>query len=439
MKSSNRVRVALLVFVAVLAGIAAACSRGKSAPSPAGGSASANRWRCAMHPQIVKDAPGTCPICHMDLVPVDGASSPPSAAPGLPGLSPVVVDAARRPLLSIRTEAVARAPFVASIRTVGRVAWDERRVHHVHTRYDAFVEHVSADFTGKFVRKGEILASVYAPELYATQQEYLLARRAVAALGTGADEAAREGARRLAGAARERLRLWEMGDDQVADLERRGEPLRALDIRSPISGFVTARTAYHGMKVTAADTLFDIADLSVVWVLADVYEYELPRVRLGARGTMTLSYEPGRTWRGTVSYVYPTLDEKTRTARVRLEFENPGGALKPEMFADVEIETARRTALLVAEDAVLDSGTRKIVFVDAAAGRLQPREVTLGGRADGRFEVLAGISEGEKVVRGATFLVDSESRLRSALDAIAPSGAAPGTPPAAPDPHAGHR
>lgn len=392
------------------------------------------RYTCPMHPEIVKDGPGECPICGMDLVPV-GAAAEEQKAPS--GQADVPLDARRRQLLSLRTARVEPGEMVTTIRTVGRVVYDERRVHHVHTRNEAYVEHVTADFTGKYVRKGETLAHLYSPELLASQQEFLLARRAVRALGASADAAAREGAVALLAAARERLTLWGVDERDLAALEERGEPLRTIEVRAPISGYVTGRTAFHGMKVMPADTLFDIVDLSVVWVLADVYESELPRVRLGQKGTMTLSYWQGRSWTGRVTYVYPSLDERTRTAKVRLEFANPKEELKPEMFADVVLESPPRRVLRVPEEAVLDSGTRKVVFVAQGEGLLQPRDVSLGTRGEGFFEVLSGLTAGEEVAMGASFLVDSESRLKAALGAIGASGPSPasGTPtPAAPPP-----
>lgn len=400
--------------------------------APAAPEAAHETWVCPMHPEIVKDRKGSCPICGMDLVKKEAAA--PGGGTAVAGYAPVTIDARKRQLLSLKTAKVERGSFGTGIRTVGRVAFDERRVHHVHTRYEAYVEHVAADFTGKLVRKGEVLAHVYSPELFATQQEVLLALRAVRALGPAASPAAREGAQRLLEASRQRLRLWEMTERDVAALEARGEPLRSVPIYAPSSGYVTARTAFHGMKVMPSDTLFDIVDLSSVWVLADVYESELPRVAVGQSARMTLSYRPGREWRGKVTYVYPSLDEKTRTAKVRLEFPNPREELKPEMYADVVLKSAPREALRVPDDAVLDSGTRKVVFVAKGEGLLEPREVTVGEQGGGFFEVLSGLAEGEEIALGASFLVDSESRLAAAL-----AGMRGEAPPAPTAPDAGHR
>jgi Cu(I)/Ag(I) efflux system membrane fusion protein len=385
------------------------------------------RYQCAMHPQIIRDEPGSCPICGMKLVPITQARAPAAATPAArptaaaEALAPVTIDAAKRQLLGLKTVVVRRAPFETSIRTTGRVAADERRVHHVHTRFEAFVEHVTADFTGKYVDKGEALAYLYSPELYATQQEYLLALRASKSLGASGVPSVSQGGQDLLSAARQRLLLWEITPADIERIEQNGQPIRAIPVYAPISGFVTGRTAYHGMKVMPADTLFDILDLSHVWVLADVYEYELPRLSVGQKATMTLSYWPGRSWNGTVTYVYPAVDEKTRTVKVRVELDNPKGELKPEMFADVTIHGPARDVLQVPDDAVLESGTRNIVFVDEGEGRLSPREVSVGDHGAGAVEIRDGLREGDVVVRSANFLVDSESRLKAAISAMGAS------------------
>jgi RND family efflux transporter MFP subunit len=446
-----------------------------------------------MHPQIVADRPGDCPICNMRLVPAEAAEPKPRteraegaargprvilhyrspADPGVtsdvpmqdamgrdyvpvysdePGASrgaaagggstpegyaTIAIDPAKRQIIGLRLAAVERAPLRTTIRTVGRVAFDETRVHHVHTRYEGYVEQVFADFTGKAVRRGEPLASVYSPDLLATQEELLLALRAArAADAAGADSAK---AWALVEAARRRLALWEVGEADIERLERTLEPSVTLAVYAPISGVITGRVAFHGMRVGPDDALFDVADLSVVWVLADVYEYELPRVSLGQEASMTLAYLPGREWRGRVSYIYPTLDERARTAKVRLEFDNRDGDLKPGMFADVLIEGDARETLSVPDDAVLDSGLRKLVFVSHGEGRLEPREVGTGDRAAGRYEILRGLAEGESVAAGANFLLDSESRLRAAISAAASAATQgqAGSAPVAPD-HTGH-
>ena len=391
----------------------------KASDSHAHGVKAAAKWICPMHPEIVKDGPGDCPICGMKLVPAESSKSDGAAKGDSPeGLAAITIDPEKTRLLGLKTVAVKRTALSTSIRTVGRVAYDERRVHHVHTRYEAYVEHVTADFTGKFVHQGEVLAHVYSPEVFATQQEYLLALKASRSLGASANAGVAASGKELLDAARQRLLLWQISPEDIAAIEKKGEPLRTISLYAPISGYVTGRTAFHGMKVMPADTLFDIVDVSSVWVVADVYEYELPRLKVGERATMTLSYWPGKEWSGAVTYVYPAVDEKSRTVKVRIDVANPREELKPEMFADVVIQGGSRDVLAVPDDAVLDSGTRKVVFLTPGEGKLVPREVAVGDHAGGWTEIRSGLVEGDTVAMGASFLVDSESRLKAALAAM---------------------
>jgi Cu(I)/Ag(I) efflux system membrane fusion protein len=284
------------------------------------------------------------------------------------------------------------------------------------------------DYTGKFVRKGEPLASLYSPELVATQQEYLLASRAQKQLGSSSIPSVARGGVNLLEAARQRLLLLDIHPADIARLESTGEVRRTLDLYSPVSGYVTEKMATHGMRVTSVDTLFDIADLSHLWVLADVYESDLPAVRVGMPAELDLSYLPGRSWRGSVTYIAPVVEEKTRTIKVRVEVDNADGALKPEMFADVALKTALGQGLVAPESALLDTGERTLVFVDHADGRLEPREVHAGAKVAEGVQVLDGLSEGERVVTAASFLLDSESSLKAALAAISPAPPRPAPP-----------
>jgi multidrug efflux pump subunit AcrA (membrane-fusion protein) len=403
----------------------------KLVPSEAGGTPGGKRtisyYRSPMDPSLRSDKPAKDAM-GMDFVPVyadelQGVSS------AVPGRAVVTFSPERRQLLGIRSEEVKKARLARVIPTVGRVAVDERRLHHIHTKYDGYVEHLHVDFTGKFVKKGEPLLSIYSPELVATQQEYLLAYRAQKQMAESGIPSVALGSLNLLEAARQRLLLWDIRPQDIETLERAGQVKRTLDLHSDVSGYVVQKMATHGMRVTPADTLFDIADLSHLWVLADVYESDLPLVRIGMEGELRVPYLPGREWRGSVTYVNPTVEEKTRTVKVRLELENKGEELKPDMFADVLLQADLGSGLAVPEGAVVDSGGRKLVFLDRGEGRFEPREVQLGVKVGSGFQVLAGLTEGQRVVTSANFLLDSESSLKAALSAMgAPEPSAPAHP-----------
>jgi len=395
---------------------------------------------CPMHPTTVSDKQGACPICEMDLEPIpdalkSGWGHPAAAKPaaGVAGRAPVALSPERRALLGVRSEEVREARIDRAIRTVGRVTADERRLAHVHTKFEGYVEKLYVDFTGKYVKKGDALLAIYSPELVATQQEYLLALRAQKQLGTSQIPSVAQGGARLAEAAKERLRLWDIGEADIAELERTGTVRRAFDLHAEVSGFVTAKSVVQGMRVMPADTVFEIADLSQVWVLADVYESDLRSIRLGMPATVTLPYEPGREWRGQVANIAPTVDGMTRTVKVRIDVANRGGALKPDMFGDVLLDAGSGTGLVVPDGAVIDTGDRRLVLVDRADGTVEPRAIEVGAKTAGGYQVLRGLAKGERVVTAANFLLDSESSLKAALAALS----APAQP--APAPAAGKR
>jgi Cu(I)/Ag(I) efflux system membrane fusion protein len=358
--------------------------------------------------------------------------SPDSRLDG-PGRASLSLSPEKRQLLGIRSEEIHHGPLTRVMRTVGRVAVDERRLHHIHTKYDGYVEHLYVDFTGKFVERDEHLLSIYSPELVATQQEYLLAYNAQKQMAKSGIPSVAQGSLNLLEAARQRLLLWDMRSEDIEALEKAGKVSRTIDLHSDVAGYVVQKMAFHGMRVTPADTLFDIADLSHVWVLADVYESDLPLVRIGMQGELTVPYLPGKKWRGAVTYIDPTVEEKTRTVKVRIELHNEDQQLKPDMFADVNLRAELGAALSVPESAVIDSGDRKLVFIDRGEGRLEPREVQLGVRVGSAFQVLSGLADGERVVISANFLLDSESSLRSAISSI--SSQAPNAEWPAGDPH----
>lgn len=306
--------------------------------------------------------------------------------------------------IGLKTEPVRRERLRHVIRTVGSVAIDERRQAHVHTRFAGWIESIRVDYVGRPVAKGETLCRFYSPELVALQDEYLAARDRS---GLGAEVAA---------AALERLRLFGVPEREIVRLERGEKRSLLVPIDSPIGGYVIAKSAIQGMYVTPEMELYQIADLSRVWVLAELYEYDLPIVAVGDEALVTLTYEPERRLRGRITYIYPEVSGQTRTARARLEVENPDLQLKPGQYANVELLRDLGEALVVPESAVIDTGLRKIVFVRTGAERFEPREVQIGVRSEARLVVLSGLREGERIVTSANFLIDAESRLRAAIE-----------------------
>lgn len=384
------------------------------------------RYHCPMHPTYTSDKPGDCPICGMKLVPIEpeensALSQPPSAAheSEVSGYSSVRIPQERLQTMGITLGEARRIDLQQNIRTFGRVTYDETRVHHIHTKFEGYIEHLYVDYVGQFVKKGAPLFSIYSPELFATQNEYLLALRAREQMPQlqGNDPLNPTGAVDLVAAALQRLSLWDVGEEDIRRLEKTRKPLRDLTIYSPISGYVIQKTALMGLKVTPADNLYDIVDLSTVWVLADVYEMNLPSVRLGQPATMTLAYHPGKNWHGRLVFIDPTVDPATRTVKARLEFSNPGEELKPDMYTDVVIGGSQGRGIAIPESAVIDTGERNIVFVAKGGGVFEPREVVLGIHVPGLYEIKKGIAEGESVVTGANFLLDSESKLKAATSA----------------------
>lgn len=410
MTTRGKVVVALGVLVLLVAAVVAWNGR-----TPA--EKTSQKWTCPMHPQIVMDHPGSCPICGMDLVPVGSRSaSHPTSPSGVAGQGLVHLDATRRQLIGVRTASVELAPFTRTIRAVGRVSYDETRLRHVHTKIDGYVEHLFANATGESVRRGQPLLEIYSPELLASQQEFLVALAARNRMGgSGLSSVAGYG-QDLVESARRRLQLFDMTDAQIAQVEQTGTPQRTVTVYAHESGVVMMRNVTEGERIEAGKTLLDVADLSKVWVLASVYEYELPFVHQGQPATMRLSYLPDRTFTGKVSLVYPSIEAATRTAQVRIAFDNPDLALKPDMYAEIELAAALGERVSVPDEAVLDTGSRSLAFVEKQPGVFEPREVRIGARLSDRYEVLSGLAPGEQVVVSGNFLIDSESKLKAALE-----------------------
>lgn len=443
----------ILVVVALAAGAIGGYWLPVRTAAPAGDE---DQWyTCGMHPNVLQKGPGDCPICHMKLTPrkkQDEAepgggierrvlywrapmdpnyiSDKPGKSPMGMDLVPVYADEEEAPSahtiridpvtiqnMGIRTSVVERGPLVKTIRTIGRVDYDEQRVTFVDTKFSGWIESLHVDETGEPVDKGEPLFDVYSPELYAAQEEYLAAVRNLPRLEGSTFAPARDMAAELVEAAATKLKYLDVSDEQVQKLRETDQIEKTLTIHSPASGIVTEKMALEGMYVNPGMRLYTIADLSRVWVYVDIYEYQLPWIRVGQPASMTLPYTPGREFEGTVVYLYPYLEPQTRVIKVRMEFENPTLELKPGMYANVRLESElQRDALLVPREAYIDSGTRQVAFVDLGNGKFAPRDIQVGVEAeDGLVEVLYGLDEGEVVVTSGQFMLDAESKLKEAV------------------------
>ncbi|BCB95922.1 PTS cellobiose transporter subunit IIB [Dissulfurispira thermophila] len=322
----------------------------------------------------------------------------------------------KQQLIGVKTVEVSIKPLQKIIRTVGRIEYDERRLFTVNTKFEGWIEKLYVNYTGRYVKKGEPLAEIYSPELFATQQEFInvtkWAKQSKEIKNETMSNLILKDAEAIIEAAKQRLRLWDITDEQIKKIEETGKPIRTLTIYSPVNGYIVQKTALQGMRVMPGEKLFDVADLSTIWIISDIYEYELPLIKIGQKANINLSYFPGKEFSSAIDYVYPTLAGETRTAKVRFTIANPGGQLKPQMFTNVEIKINIGNKLTIPEDAVIDTGTRQIVYVDRGEGYFEPREVILGLRAEGLREVITGLKAGEKVASSATFLIDSEAKLK---------------------------
>lgn len=394
-------------------------SAASGAEGAAGEAGQAQYYTCGMHPWVILPKPGTCPICGMELVPLD-----PAKFSGEVTINPVVAQN-----IGVRVQEVKRGPAGGDIRTVGIVAYDETRLGDVNLKVSGWIEKLFVDYLGAQVRKGQPLFTLYSPDLFAAEQEYLLAYRAAKGRAGSSSGALTDGTtQQLLESAGTKLAYFDIGPAQIAELEQRGTPSKTMTIFSPLSGVVTEKHAVEGMKVSAGTMAYRVADLSRVWVMATVYEYQTQHVSVGQKAKMSLSYSPGKELEGKVVYIYPYLDDRTRQITVRLEFPNPDRALKPGMYATVQLEGAESVErVLVPRAAVIDTGERQVAFVSRGEGHFEPRAVRMGGETGGgEVEILEGLQPGELVVTSGQFLIDSEARMREALAKMIR-----GTPPAA--------
>ncbi len=377
-------------------------------------------WVDPMHPAYTADKPGTAPDCGMALEPVyadEPASDSTSASGAAHANHPdgaIHVSPERQQLIGVRFATVEWDDSARGLRTVGKVTYDETRVAHVHPRIEGWIEQVFVDFTGDLVKKGQPMLTIYSPEMLASQQELLLAERARDLMASNPLASAARHGDSLFDAARRRLLLWDLSATQIQQVLDSGEPIHSITLNAPASGFILERSAFPNQKVTPDSDLYTIADLSRVWIMADVFESDISGLSVGSQAYLSFPYPGAKPLGARVTYIQPQVDPTTRTVKVRLEAPNPTVALKPEMFVNVEFGLAGAHRLTVPADAVLDTGDRQTVFVDLGDGYLEPRNIVAGERTDDRIVIISGLTAGERVVASGTFLIDSESQLRSA-------------------------
>jgi RND family efflux transporter MFP subunit len=421
---------------------------GRTMPADSTPKAKPGQWTCPMDPEVISDKPGECPKCGMDLEQVPqptsggGAKDDMSSMPGMtstpaghdasstgtvPGLVTVTIEPQRLQLTGVRTDKVQRRKLANRLRLAGYVTADGTRTANVHIRTSGWVRSLSVDQTGQYVKAGQPLLTIYSPDLAQAQQDLIVARKATQK--TIADSELSYMRKQLLDAARQKLQLLGLSDQDIRVAENSDSVGSDLTLRSPVSGYVLEKTVLSGQFIGADQNLFTIADLSTIWVLADVYEQDFAGVKVGQSAEMTLTAMPGETIAGKVAFIYPSVSAKSRTLRVRLEFANPSLLLRPGMYADVQLLQDSEPVLALPTDAVMDGGETKYAFVVHDGKHFEPRLLRLGRSDDDWMEVLSGVSEGDEVVTSANFLIDSESRLKAAIAGMG------GTPTSE---HAGH-
>lgn len=394
-----------------------------SAAAAQAGAPSAKKERKILYYRNPMGLPDTSPVpkkdpMGMDYIPVYEGEEEPAA--GTANQIRISVEKVQK--LGVRTEQAAVRRLDRVVRAAGRIEVDERRVYAVAPKFEGWVERLFVNVTGQPVAKGQPLFEVYSPELVSAQREYALAAQGRQSLKDAPPDA-RAAMKQLADSSLARLRNWDISQEQIDALARTGNAKRTMTFRSPVSGVVLEKKALQGMRFMPGESLYQIADISAVWVLADVFEQDIAHVKTGSRARMTIAAYPGQVFEGKVTYIYPTLNPETRTVQVRLEMANPRQLLKPAMFAQVEVPVAGHdNVVTVPLSAVIDSGVRQIVLVQVGEGRFEPREVKLGQRGDNYVQVLEGVAEGEPVVVAANFLIDAESNLKAAIGGLGHGG-----------------
>ena len=388
------------------------------------GTVEVDYYTCTMHPSVKQKDPGKCPICAMDLVPVYKEGGAPQTRPENKRVRTVNIPFYQQQLIGVQRDTVKVRQVAKTIRTLGHVDYDETKIATVSLKFSGWIEKLHVDYTGQFVKQGQPLFDIYSPELVSTQEEYLQTLRGFSqeprltslSNKVGVDRDNLESS--LLKSVRDRLLLWGISDKQITEIEKAGTPKLKLTFYSSISGYVLEKNVLEGRHAKYGTDLYTIADLSNVWVHADIYEYELPFIKVGQKATIRLSYEPGANYTGRVDYIYPTLQSRTRTAKIRLVFPNPELKLKPGMYADVEITVDHGEQLTISETAVLNTGVRQLVFVDRGNGRFEPREIKIGPKVGRYFVVLEGLEPGEVVVKSGNFLIDAEAHVQGVLQTM---------------------
>jgi RND family efflux transporter MFP subunit len=360
-----------------------------------------------MHPWFTSDKPGKAPDCGMDLVPV---------YEGDENVEGIKIDPVTVQNIGVRIETVKKQKLQNVIRTTGKVDYDETKVTTVTTKIMGWVEKLFVDYTGKYISKGQPLFEIYSPELVSTQEEYLQAIRYLKKVSNSSDDV-KNGAKELVNSAKRRLLYWDISENEIDEIEKNNAPKKTLTIYSQVNGTVVEKMVFEGQQIMAGMGLYKVADLSDVWVMADVYQVDLPWIKLGQKVDLELSYLQGKTYKGTITYIYPYLNEETKTIKVRTEVKNTANYnFKPGMFATVKLVSPISVeAVVVPDQAIIRSGERTIAVMSLGGGYFDPREVKLGVASDGLVQVLEGIKEGEKIVVSSQFLIDSESNLKAAI------------------------
>jgi len=371
-------------------------------------------WTDPMLPGYRSDKPGKSPM-GMDLVPVYEEEGSPAGPETAAGYASILVSPQKRQLIGVKTAPAERRRMTKTIRTVGRVMVDETRRVHVHPKVEGWLGELYAKYEGDAVKKGQPLFSFYSPDFVSTQQEYLAAQQTLQQIPPHASAEVIAAAHANVAAARQRLLWWDITEEQIREVERTGTPAKMLLLVSPMDGIVLTKHVFAGEYMERGADFYHLADLSTIWVDADLYEYDLPLVSVGQEAVVTLPQDPAHPLHGKVMYIAPTLNPETRTATARLEFPNPENRLKPGMYATAEVSVDLGERLAVPAEAIMDTGTRRVLFVDKGQGIFEPRDVTVGVKADDYYEIKGGVAEGETVVTSGNFLIDSESRLKGAL------------------------